>query len=293
MSAGRFNLNRGPAKVSRERPGGFTLIELLVVIAIIAILASLLLPALNRSKQSVRLTRCISNLRQQGVALQSHVTDNGVYPLLIGPEFIPEFESGLWGTELWHKNFWFIQVNAQMRSVRPGDPDALFARDYVFRCPTDYFVNATPPSSHQNSYAYNARGIPNWANSAKEMESPYLGLGVDYLTASLEQRPVRDTAVKNPAEMIAVADAFQGTADGRFQSAVTELARDYPQLPRPKGAIDLFSATVRKRHDGKLAVLFCDGHVEAMKLEPVFFDRSDQALSRWNRDNQPHRGRLK
>jgi prepilin-type N-terminal cleavage/methylation domain-containing protein/prepilin-type processing-associated H-X9-DG protein len=67
--------------VHRRRPKGFTLVELLVVIGIIALLISILLPALNKARAAAQLTQCASNMRQLAAAVFIYQAENnGSYP---------------------------------------------------------------------------------------------------------------------------------------------------------------------------------------------------------------------
>ena len=66
-----------PEDATRPESGGFTLIELLVVIAIIALLASLLLPAMAKVRREVELSQCTSNMRQISSAFHLYLQDHG------------------------------------------------------------------------------------------------------------------------------------------------------------------------------------------------------------------------
>ncbi|MFA7230790.1 MAG: DUF1559 domain-containing protein [Victivallaceae bacterium] len=101
--------------------GEFTLIELLVVIAIIAILASMLLPALNKAREKARAIKCSSNMKNVGMGLKFYQDDYDSY--------IPEKSTS---GGLWYKNLWCYKIGPEYF----GMPAYSWKVDNVFVCPS-------------------------------------------------------------------------------------------------------------------------------------------------------------
>jgi prepilin-type processing-associated H-X9-DG protein/prepilin-type N-terminal cleavage/methylation domain-containing protein len=248
----------------------FTLVELLVVIAIIGILAALLLTAVSQVKGKALRIQCANNLRQLGILLQSSVTANNAYPLTVNAK---QNEGG----HYWMQVIQYIEVSAPKT-----DDLRVWVTQGVWKCPAASISPPWPTNRLYISYGYNGLGL------SAETDTNGLGLGGHVLSWSNSHTTssrVSESEVVSPSQMMAIGDGFEG-GGGIIRDGELIMWRNYSVTN------EYYTGSTKRSyalHQGKANVVFCDGHVELPTLQSLFEDTSDVALSRWNRDNQPHR----
>jgi prepilin-type processing-associated H-X9-DG protein/prepilin-type N-terminal cleavage/methylation domain-containing protein len=238
-------------KDQRHATKAFTLLELLVVIAIIAILAALLLPVISQGKRKALNIRCTGNLHQLGVGMQTFLSNNRGYP------------SRSHNTNMGFPGSWMNQL--EIGGLGVANPQGNFFVTGIWQCPAVQWYGQN--TANFTSYGYNAYGVLPVGNLTN---SPGL---LGHFVPGLWFRGINESEVIAPSDMMAIADCFDGSVYF-MRNSVTNLLRYGNTLTR---------------HQGRSNVLFCDGHVESPTLDYLFTDTSDEALSRWNRDHQPHR----
>jgi prepilin-type N-terminal cleavage/methylation domain-containing protein/prepilin-type processing-associated H-X9-DG protein len=243
----------------------FTLIELLVVIAIIAILGSLLLPALASARSRTKTATCTNHLRQIGIGLKMYVDEHERYP------YFGKFAS----QNTYESTFTLLSpyvVNRKLPlyvSRNPsGSPYTNIACAPVFHCTerSQYYVRGF-------DYGLNCLGVEIPPFKGR------FGFNTDHMNVR-DHYPIRESEVLSPGNTIVFGctQAYNDAAPGHV----------VPIGPYNSSESRGYSFSVGGQHQGRGNVLFGDGHIEIDK--PTRWTAATESMRRrWNIDGEPHR----